>query len=329
MLRLSSNIQIGDIIDPFNFVHSVEIVSTWENFTDTAKIVIPGKLRMKKDGIYQDVITAGEGALWKRGDEVNIQLGYDDVLDTRFQGYITRIYPRRPIEFECQDKMFLLKQVNIPKYTKTVGLKQLMTDILPSDITFTADDINLGKFRITKASVVEVLNYIKKTYGLSAYFQDDVLHVGFAYKLGSEIDSENIYEFEFYKNIIDDGNLDYVREDDINLKVTAVSIQSDNTKKEVTVGDDLGEQRTIYAYNVDTATLTQLANEALEKFKYEGFRGSFTTFLQPHIKHGQGVKLIDPVLPDRNGVYLVKQVITKFGMEGGRQEIFLDRKISN
>lgn len=76
------------------------------------------------------------------------------------------------------------------------------------------------------------------------------------------------------------------------------------------------------------ADLLKLATEALEKLKYEGFRGSFTTFLQPMVRHGMAVKLIDPLIPDRNGVYLVRQVITRFGMEGGRQEITLDRKIA-
>lgn len=327
MIRLSSNITIGTAV--FDFVNSVEIVSTWENFTDTAKIIVPAKIRYYKDGRYVNPILTGDNALWKRGDQVEINLGYDDTNDHRFSGFVTRFHPKRPLEFECQDKMWTLKQVNIPKYTKTVTLKQLLTDILPAGIDFQADDIYLGKFRITKATVVEVLNYIKKAYGLSAYFQDGKLYTGFAYKLGSQIDSQNIYEFTRYSNIIDDSNLDYIREDDINLRVTAVSIQDDNTKKEVTVGDDLGEQRTIYAYNVDTTTLTKLANEALEKFKYEGYRGSFTTFLQPYVKHGQAVKLVDPEIPERTGTYLVRQVTTKFGMDGGRQEIFLDRRISN
>jgi hypothetical protein len=331
MIKLESYITIdGDSGQSvFPFCNTVEIVSTWENFTDTAKLIMPAKIRYKNaEGNFIDPILTGENSLWKRGDEVNIRLGYDGTLDHRFSGYLTRIHPKRPLEFECQDKMWTLKQVTIPKYTKTVTLKQLLTDILPSDIEFQAEDITLGKFRITKATVVEVLNYIKKTYGLSAYFQDGVLYAGFAYKLGSQIDSQNIYEFTRYVNIIDDSKLDYIREDDINLKVTAISIQNDNTKKEVTVGDDLGEQRMIYAYNVDTATLTKLANEALEKYKYEGYRGSFTTFLQPYVKHGQAVKLVDNEIPERTGTYLVRQVTTRAGMEGGRQEIFLDRKIS-
>jgi hypothetical protein len=85
----------------------------------------------------------------------------------------------------------------------------------------------------------------------------------------------------------------------------------------------------MYFYNISQATLKQLANEALEKLKYEGFRGSFTTFLQPWVKHGDAIKLIDSRIPDRNGVYLVRQVVANFSMAGGRQEITLDRKIGD
>lgn len=328
MIRLSSNILIGDY--KFDFVNNVEIVSTWEQLTDTARITVPKNLRLKKDGSFSENITVGIDGLWKRGDPVEINLGYDNILDKRFQGFITGIHTKLPPEFVCQDAMWQLKQVNIPKYTKKVRLRQLLTDILPSTFTFVADDVDLGKFRITRATIAEVLDYIKRTYGLSAYFRAGVLYVGFAYQLGrtTEINEDNITEFEFYKNIIDDTNLSYLRDDDVSLQVTAVNVHPNNTRTEIKVGDSFGEQRTLYFYNIDAATLQQLADEALEKLKYEGFRGSFMTFLQPFVKHGDAIRLVDPKIPDRNGIYLVRQVVTNFGMEGGRQEITLDRKIN-
>ena len=328
MIRLSSNIGLGNF--SFDFVHSVEITSSWETLTDTAKIIIPKKLRLKKDGGFSGNITVGDSGLWRRGDTVTIDLGYNNILDRRFTGFITGIHTKLPPEFICQDAMWQLKQVNIPKYTKTVGLRQLLTDILPSQYTFVADNVNLGKFRITRATIVEVLDYIKRKYGLSAYFRSGVLYVGFAYQLGvnTEIDQDRIVEFEFYKNIIDDSGLDYLRDDDVSIQVTAVNVHPDNTRTEIKVGDSFGDQRTLYFYNITNSDLTRLANEALEKLKYEGFRGSFTTFIQPKVEHGDAVRLKDPDIPDRNGVYLVRQVVTRAGVDGGRQEITLDRKIA-
>jgi hypothetical protein len=175
------------------------------------------------------------------------------------------------------------------------------------------------------------LDYLKRKFGLSSYIQSGALYVGLAYK-PADIAANSLNpsaEFTFQKDIIEDSNLSYQRDDDVSLNVTAINIKTNNTRQEITVGDTLGEKRTLYFYDIRTeAELRTLATEALEKYKYEGFRGSFTTFLQPVVRHGQAVKMIDPLIPDRNGVYLVKKVITSFGVDGGRQEITLDRKIS-
>lgn len=329
MLNLTSNIAIGNY--NFTFCNNVEVVSSWENLTDTARLIIPKNIRVKKDGLFTDAITSGPEAIWKRGDNVIISLGYDNNNATLFYGVLTRISPKLPIEFECEDKMFILKQTTIPKFSETgVTLSSLMAAIVPSTISYETEDIKIGKFVIENASVAEVLNYLRKKFGIQSYFQNNILYVGFAYK-SSTIDTiatGNLKEFEFQKNIIDDSNLDYMRDDDVNLKVTAINILPNNTRQSETVGDTLGEQRTLFFYDVTRAELTALANEALTKYKYEGFRGSFLTFLQPTVKHGDAVKLIDPLIPDRNGVYLVRQVVTRFGINGGRQEITLDRKIA-
>lgn len=327
MIRLTSSIVLGDYL--FDFVNEVEITSTWEKLTDTARITIPRNLRLKKDGTYSENVAAGVDALWRRGNPVEIHLGYDGFNDKRFSGYITSINPKLPPEFACEDSMWQLKQVNVPTYTKTVGLRQLLTDILPPSYSFVADDIDLGKFRITRATIAEVLDYIRRRYGLSAYFRDNVLYVGFAYQLGrnTTVDTTSLAVFDFQKNIINSDNLSYLRDDDVSIQVTAVNVLPNNTRTEIKVGDAFGDQRTLYFYNLSDATVRQLATEALEKLKYEGFRGSFTTFLQPWVKHGDAIKLVDNKIPDRNGVYLVRQVVTTFGMGGGRQEITLDRKI--
>jgi hypothetical protein len=321
--------QIGDY--NFPFTNEVEIISTWDQLTDTATIRVPRKIRVKKNGEYSASITAGDSGLWRRNDPVKIYAGYNDNNDLRFQGVLTRIVPKLPLEFHCEDSMFTLKQKTVSKYSVTsTTVKALLAAILPSDIEYEAEDITLGKFQIERATIVEVLDYLRRRFGLSCYFQDNVLHVGFAYRISSinDIATGELLEFEFQKNIIDDSRLDYMREDDVRLKVIAISIKPDNTRKEIEVGDTDGDIRTLHFYDVSDADLTKLANEALGKLKYEGFRGSFTTFLQPMVKHGQAVKLIDPLIPDRNGVYLVREVVTRFGMDGGRQEITLDRKIA-
>lgn len=328
MLNLSCLMNIGGY--SFNFVNEIEIVSTWEQMTDTATVKIPKALTLRKNGVVDNVITAGPDALWKRGDSINIQLGYNNVLDNRFTGVLTKIRPNKPLEFQCEDLMWRLKQITIKKLKYTsVTIAQLLKDIIPSDIKFTSEDITIGKFIVEQATVAEVLDYIRKTFGLSVYFQNGALYVGFAYASSkiSDFVLSDIKEFNFQVNIIDYENLDYIREQDQNLRVTAINILKNNTRQQIDVGDTFGDQRTLYYFNLSQTDVKKLATEQLEKLKYTGFRGSFTTFLRPYVKHGDAIKLVDDIIPDRNGIYLVRKVVTTFGMGGGRQEITLDRKI--
>jgi hypothetical protein len=334
---------IGDY--SFDFVNEIEITSTWENLTDRCTIKVPKKLRIKKNGLFTDSITSGENAPWKRNDPVRIEAGYDFVHDVRFEGVLTSITPKVPLQFMCEDKMFLLKQhtitkdvINTVNRDTSLTLKKLLQYVLPNDsitglpYVLDVDDFEMPKFQIiTPLTVVELFNYLKKNpFGFTFYFQDGKLHAGTAYKLSAlaEVAATDIKEFEFQRNIIDDTNLDYMRDDDVKLRVKVINRTPQNVITEYLYGDPDGELRTIQVYNLSASEVNKIGNEALQKYKYEGFRGSFTTFLQPIVKHGQAVKLVDPLIPDRNGVYLVRQVVTRIGMYGGRQEITLDRKIS-
>jgi len=334
MLNLSSEILIGKF--RLDYVQEVEIVSTWENLTDTCKLSFPRKIKwFGSQNKFTDLITSGSNSLFKRLDNVTVNLGYNGMLSERFSGQIMRIHTKRPIEIDCEDAMFKLKQITIDKYVKGkndgLTLKKLLTDILPSDVKFTALDLTLTDFKIERATVAEILDYLKKSFGLSSFFKNGVLSVGFAYDVGAIATNTAIPVFKFQENIIDGDDLDYIREDDVAIKIHAVSITSSKSpvsKIERDYGDTYGETRTLHFYNVPETELAKLANEELSKLKYEGFRGSFTTFLEPRIQHGDIIALQDDLIPDRNGKYLVRKVVTKFGVGiGGRQTITLDRKV--
>lgn len=68
----------------------------------------------------------------------------------------------------------------------------------------------------------------------------------------------------------------------------------------------------------------------LKKINYSGYYGSFTTFGYPYVRHGDRIKLIDKVYPERNGVYTVKSVKYYGGSNVGlRQDITIDYRIGN
>lgn len=112
MVILRSEITINGYY--FDFVNEIDINSSWDMVTDTATIIIPKKLSFQGKPIV-----AGSDSLFKRGDPVEIKLGYSDRLNTVFTGYISALKPKLPIEISCDDEMYLLKKKIIKKKSYT------------------------------------------------------------------------------------------------------------------------------------------------------------------------------------------------------------------
>jgi hypothetical protein len=319
----------------FDFVNSVEIKSSYENFTDTAKIILPRKLSFQGKNLF-----TGSTAIFRRSDEVKIELGYFPNLEVIFEGYISNVNASLPVEIECEDKMFILKNTKCT-YPKKVGyitlgkkgkplkkpkvvseaitLDDLLGNILPDDIEYKCLDVNIGSFRASNASVVQILDALKKDYGFYSYFVNGILHVG----LASDASDTITEEFYFEKTIINPDELKYQIKDELFVKVVAISMQSDNSKKEITVGDEDGSQRTYYTYNATDAALKEFADLKLNEVKYTGYSGTFETFGEPKVRHGDIAKLTSAKLPERDGNYDIVSVVTKLDMGGFRQEIEL------
>lgn len=318
MKRITCKISLGNFI--FNQVSDVSINSTWEELTDTCNIRFAKKLTWKEE---DKNIVAGADSLFRRGDAISMQLGYENDNILEFQGVITGIKPGLPLQFSGQDEMWQLKQESFSKSYKSVTLNQLLTDICP--LEFQAADVQLGKFRISKVTCAQVLEELKKEYSIYSFVREGKLYSGLAY--WPELQKEYTYQFE--RDIIDDGeNLEYRRTDDVKIKVNATSILPDNTKIEITVGDTEGETRSLTYYNIATEKELKARAEAeLVKFKYEGFYGYFSTFGDKSAKHGDIANLIDLNNPERSGRYLIKKVVKNFGQDGFKQTIHLDAKI--
>lgn len=319
----------------FNFCHSFETNESYEHLTDTAKIIVPRKLALKGSDLF-----SGVNPYFKRGDNVKIEAGYLPKMRTVFEGYIRTVSANIPIEIECEDQMYLLKQytVNYPDkfslihtgkngrhlkrpkvISANISLKELMDNIIADDIDYTLlDDIKLGQFRVSHATPAQVLEKLKDEYGLFSYFVDGILQIGFA----NNAAKTNEAEVHMEKTVINSDELDYQVKDDIKVKVKAISIMPDNSKIEVEVGDPDGEQKTIHKYNLNEADLKKVAQKWVDEFKYTGFKGELETFGEPCLKHGDRLKITSTKLPERNGVYLIKGVKRKFSVDGGYRQFF-------
>lgn len=343
MLRLQSKITFTKSDGRefyFDFCHLVETEESWENYTKTAKITVPRKVKDKGKNLFE-----GNDAIFKRGDKIKIELGYFPKLRTVFTGYISKVGSTIPCEIQCEDEMFLLKNTRCtyprkrglvttgknghalkkPKViSAAITLNDLLGNILPDEVQYECLDVNLGSFRATDASVSAILDALKSDYGLFSYFRDGKLYVGFP----SNAARSNTENFTFEETIINENELEWQQAEDINIKVKAISMQPDNTKKEVEVGDSDGAQRTCYTYNATTAGLKEFANLKLGEIKYTGFVGDLETFGEPFVRQGDIAHITSKKLPERDGNYLIKDVKRKFGVDiGYRQFLGLDVRV--
>lgn len=343
-------------------VTEVECESSWKNLTDTCK------LRFAKNIYYTD--STGKKVSWidkpvvnskdippllLRGDKITVQLGYRyydntkskevDYLNVVFKGFVSNITPALPIEIECEDYMWKLKQIKTPnKLFKGYTLQSMLKELIGSAVTIESGGIetDIGNFRTEGETVAQVIKTLRENFHIECYIRyvkgvPTLRCSGLVYYPGDR----KQHVFSFQKNVVD-SNLEYKRKDDIKLGANAYSISSStagtnkdgSSKKKksrlkVFVGEQGGETRTLYFLNVKTeAELKKLAETKLRRYYYEGYKGSFTAFGMPFVKHGDSVVIQDDKVKEKQGEYLVKGVTHKLTTSDGlRQEIELDLRI--
>lgn len=303
MKAMMSEITIGDYI--FDNCHSVEVTSTWQKLGDTAIIELPN-------------IEGNLASLLKPGDAVEVKLGYDGLLVTEYTGYVVRVSPTMPVRVECLDETWKLRQQTVSMSWKSVELKDVLSYIAPDALLDQVPQMTLAPFRLDEVSRAEALEGINEMYGLAVYFRGPELYCGLPY--GQQGIAAEHYHFQ--RNCLM-GDLTYRRAEDVKVKVKAVSLLPDNTRREVELGDADGELHTLTYYNLTVAELNQQATEQMKRLRFDGYTGSFTGFGQPNPVHSAVVHLYDDVYPERAGSYYIDKVVTTYGRSGYRRTLSL------
>lgn len=319
MFELTAKIRIkGSKTWEFEKVGDVEITRDDDTITDTCVLTLPRKVKWEGAGIIP----------LKRGDEVTVWLGYDGNLQLAFRGFITLIGLKTPIKITCEDYMFTLKKKAATKKAYTSAtLTQILQDQDLGGIAFKVQgEQSIGQYRVTANTVSELLSSLKDN-GIRSFVKlesgEPVLYCGVLF------DKDNGYKQVFVSgvNIIDDSQLKNQNKEDVLLKIRAISLAPDNSKKcRVEVGDADGEVRTIHAYNKDKAELKKWAEQELERLKRDGLVGSFTTFGAEVVDKLDNVAI--KIDGERKGIYQVKKNVIKFGTGGFRQEITIGGRVS-
>ena len=318
MLKLCAKVEIiGEKQWVFNKITDCEIVRDSEALTTTCKLTLPRKI--KWEGEPTNPI--------KRGDKINVWLGYDDNLQHAFSGYVLRKGFKTPIEIFCEDEMYMLKQKPcVKKSYKNVDIQTLLKDQnLPYEIKVLGEQ-HIGQYRANFETVSELLAHLKENSIRTFFKYEDgkpVLYCGVLFDHGSNL--RQIYATGV--NIISDSSLDEQNAEDVKIKLKVVSLMPNNKKKiKVEVGDADGERRTLHCYGKTEAEAKAWGEQELERLKRDGLTGSFQTF---------GNDLVDvfdiigiKIDGQRKGKYQVEKNTITYGTSGFRQDITLGARVA-
>jgi hypothetical protein len=306
----------------FNGVNDLRIKRSVGSYVDTCTIKLPTTARLNSE----NPITVESVKAFKAGDKITIQLGYNKEFKKEFVGFVSKVGFATPIEVECEGYSYLLKKKNINKSWKTVKLRELIEYIVQGTGIKLGriHDQTLTNYVVHNATATKVLDDLKDKYKFAAYFKFDTLFVGL-----EEVNEHGNVEYGLGYNTADVNSLKYQLEDDVRLKVVAKTTKKDGAKEIYTCGDTDGEVREIIVKPDELSKVKEVANDYLRRFKYTGFTGSFSGFLQPYCEHGDSCKIIDTRYKERNGTYFVNAIEVTFGMGGARRVVELTKKLSS
>jgi hypothetical protein len=303
----------------FTYVKSVDVSTSIRNLTDTAKVVLPRKMDMKKTKLNESI---------KRGDKITIQIGYKKTgLQTIFTGYITSVSSETPIIIEAENEMWNLKQIKVaPKYYENFKFKDFLTEYVSKVKLEMPESIEFGELIIEEeTTVAKMLDYLKQNYPFNVFFDGDKM---IAVMRMSRLQNTKEIKLKNGLHIISD-NLKYTLADDIKIQIVAKTILPNNTKIESKKGDEKGEVRTFYVPEYkEEKQLDDFAQKMLDSYKMNKMSGTLTAFGIPFIKKGDIVLLNDDKNIERdNKKFIADAVVYSFGLGGYRQTVTLGDEI--
>lgn len=291
-----------------------EIDLNVDNLVDTSTIVLP-------EAVLNQVLEIEDKI--GRGSEVTIKLGYNDDLKTEFQGYIYDITTNdSTLKILCEDALYLfrkgVKDV-VLKPTSVKKIAQLLVNQVDKSYKVDCDyDIGYEKFVFHQSTAYDVLKKVQEEIKANIYFdtQTKTLHIHPPYvQKGGEV------RYSFHDNIEEGCSLEYKRAIDKKVEVTVESTDLNGKVKSVTVGVTGGDKVTLKVGAMSEKDMKRVAEAALKKNSFDGYTGSFPTWLVPFVQPTYTAIIEDLDYEFKTGRYYVVGVKTTFSESGGQREI--------
>jgi hypothetical protein len=322
---LNSDIAIGKFVGvkPNN----VKVKKSIFEYVDKAVIKLPITARIKRAG---EVITATVETAKQinEGDKVVIKLGYNGVLKTEFEGFVSRINFTSPLEVECEGYSYLLRKKQLTGTLVNVELLTVLKKITEgTDIIL--DEKNIPKFKIDKliltgkngTTILEELKGTSKQL-MRFFFTGNKLWGGLTY-----LSIKAIVKYQLGWNVIKDGNLKQRLAKNDNYQIHWIGEKKDGSKVTAKAGKK-GIIKTHSSHIItDQDSLQQLSDAGLKKLSYDGYEGKITAFGIPYCETGDKANLIDNKYPERGGNYIIESTEVSYGMDGYRRIVGIGAKL--
>lgn len=315
MYTLCCDIKIGTA--SFHSVNEVTIKRSIHDLGASAVIKVPITALVRQSGQPDAYVETRQQI--NIGDKVEIRLGYDNKLENEFTGYVRQVNSKLPLEIECEDEYFVTRRGAQNFSKKSTTLKECLDTMLPGIRQATCAELTLKNFSVKNESGAWVLAKLKKDYGLNIYFDvDGQLHAE-KYFDGQQ-PPKTKYRLRY--NVIKDTDLKYQMAGDTKYSVKAICFLKNGSTLEGKIGEEEGEQKTFYYYNVnDQNELKELARQEYKKLVASSYKGKIETFLAPYCQPGMAAAIEDPKFEERNGEYFVESTEVKFGTSGARRTV--------
>lgn len=278
----------------FDSANEIEINKTWKKFTQTAIIKIPRKLTYQIGKSLQQRPVENLKDFIKKGDKVKIELGYNRIFKTEFEGYvITSPVMGIPYEIECQDEMWILKNKTVSIHIEDATVRQILQEAAPGYQIDCVDEL-YGDFSLSEVTPVKVFDELKRTSGLYTFFRNKRIVCGIPYS--DKLVSTQIPTYTMGQNIID-TDIQFKYDEEAQIKVYGSSKQNSG----ILIKFDKGEQggTRINLHFDHQLTLDQLKKAVEDKYSFNKKMGNVTgglkTFGLPFIEHGQVVRYVDKI----------------------------------
>ncbi len=313
---LEAKVEIGRVL--LNAVHSVVINRSVQSLSDTATLQIPRHIAaLETKESLLDILSIG--------DEIRIDLGYNEQVFTEFTGYVKNISNQDLVSIECEDEMYKLRKMSLePKHYKKVQLSQLVRDIMSGKEVDIDYDFEVQNYRIPSGtSVYEVLSHLKENFPVDFYFREGILRSRWNYSLLSS--DTKVYHLE--RNVAK-NDLKYIVSEKKEQRLRAVSTLKNGKRLQVEWGAKDAPLRTLhFAYIESESELLTIAKAEYQKRKFAGYKGTITGFGFPLTECGQALEIQSEEYPDKQGKYFIDKLTIRFSKNGYRRENEISKKI--